>query len=187
MIETLSVGVSCATHLASELWEQRSLRVLAAVIGSTSVGLLAAGVGSELLLRVAGLLAVVAGSLLIHEWGHAVAYQRLTGDPSWTMVIDRSAISIRTPIPMTGTARAVVAGAGPVVGALLALGASVGGLGSAGWPCFLVQLLYLTPMCSDGRQVVIGLAEARRARHVPRPSAVVSRRRARRSSRHSGV
>ena len=119
---------------------------------------ISAGAGWRPVAQIAALLVGGAGSLLAHEFAHALAHQLLYPMRSWSLVGSGLSLSVVVEQEVAGRQRAAIAAAGPLAGAVVALTPI---LVSPSDGVFVLlaatHLALLTPFASDGRQVVAGL------------------------------
>lgn len=115
---------------------------------------------AQLIVELACLLVAGVGGLLAHEFGHALAYQFVYPDGGWDLRANGATFAIDAKESVNGLALAGVSAAGPLAGAMVAFAPSIIAFDAGVFTLMaLLHLMMLTPLSSDGRQIVTGLRQ----------------------------
>lgn len=115
---------------------------------------------AQLIVEVTCLLVAGVGGLLAHEFGHALAYQVVYPDGDWDLQANGATFAIVAEESASGLALAGVSAAGPLAGAIVAFAPSLIAFDTGVYTLMaLLHLMMLTPLSSDGRQIVSGLRQ----------------------------
>lgn len=131
----------------------RSVRFGAVIVVMLAVALLAVGAPPRGVVALVVMIVVPPLSIVVHEAGHALAFELLTGRGDWEIESGRLVAAVLVPVPLRPGPDAVVSASGPMAGVMVSLVAVLAGQRTIGLICLGFHALNLTPVFSDGRRL----------------------------------